>query len=122
MASVEVASLGTLQNQDINLPLCERVPEFTECWLKSALQTLPGFSVDWWALGVLMFEMMAGRSPFDIITDNPDMNTEDYLFQGTVILVLAFFFFCILGGDIMKFRCSCRTVRVSFSTVIPQLL
>ncbi|EHB00342.1 Protein kinase C zeta type [Heterocephalus glaber] len=36
-----------------------------------------GFSVDWWALGVLMFEMMAGRSPFDIITDNPDMNTED---------------------------------------------
>lgn len=31
-----------------------------------------------------MFEMMAGRSPFDIITDNPDMNTEDYLFQGTV--------------------------------------
>uniref|UniRef100_A0A8D2D1U3 protein kinase C n=1 Tax=Sciurus vulgaris TaxID=55149 RepID=A0A8D2D1U3_SCIVU len=24
-----------------------------------------GFSVDWWALGVLMFEMMAGRSPFD---------------------------------------------------------
>uniref|UniRef100_A0A3P8SU07 Protein kinase C n=1 Tax=Amphiprion percula TaxID=161767 RepID=A0A3P8SU07_AMPPE len=42
---------------------------------------LPGFSVDWWALGVLMFEMMAGRSPFDIITDNPDMNTEEYLFQ-----------------------------------------
>lgn len=43
---------------------------------------VPGFSVDWWALGVLMFEMMAGRSPFDIITDNPDMNTEEYLFQG----------------------------------------
>uniref|UniRef100_H3C6F2 Protein kinase C n=1 Tax=Tetraodon nigroviridis TaxID=99883 RepID=H3C6F2_TETNG len=40
-----------------------------------------GFSVDWWALGVLMFEMMAGRSPFDIVTDNPDMNTEEYLFQ-----------------------------------------
>lgn len=47
-----------------------------------AAHFLPGFSVDWWALGVLMFEMMAGRSPFDIITDNPDMNTEDYLFQG----------------------------------------
>lgn len=44
-----------------------------------------GFSVDWWALGVLMFEMMAGRSPFDIVgsSDNPDQNTEDYLFQGT---------------------------------------
>lgn len=46
-----------------------------------------GFSVDWWALGVLMFEMMAGRSPFDIVgsSDNPDQNTEDYLFQGDTI-------------------------------------
>lgn len=32
-----------------------------------------------------MFEMMAGRSPFDLVghTDNPEQNTEDYLFQGT---------------------------------------
>lgn len=35
-----------------------------------------------------MFEMMAGRSPFDIITDNPDMNTEDYLFQGAWLQVI----------------------------------
>uniref|UniRef100_A0A3Q2VJH9 protein kinase C n=1 Tax=Haplochromis burtoni TaxID=8153 RepID=A0A3Q2VJH9_HAPBU len=48
-----------------------------------------GFSVDWWALGVLMFEMMAGRSPFDIVgsSDNPDQNTEDYLFQGNSVLL-----------------------------------
>ena len=31
-----------------------------------------------------MFEMLAGRSRFDVVgsAENPDQNTEDYLFQG----------------------------------------
>jgi hypothetical protein len=30
--------------------------------------------------------MLAGRSPFDIVgaSENPDQNTEDYLFHGNV--------------------------------------
>ena len=40
-----------------------------------------GFSVDWWALGVLTYEMLAGRSPFDLLNVDNVQNTEEYLFQ-----------------------------------------
>ena len=40
-----------------------------------------------------MFEMLAGRSPFDVVgsAENPDQNTEDYLFQGRNIQDLHIF-------------------------------
>lgn len=41
--------------------------------------------------------MLAGKSPFDIVgaSDNPDCNTEDFLFQGNAnnIIIIV-----ILGG------------------------
>ena len=38
-----------------------------------------------------MFEMLAGRSPFDVVgsAENPDQNTEDYLFQGLSLCIVS---------------------------------
>lgn len=40
-----------------------------------------------------MFEMLAGRSPFDVVgaPENPDQNTEDYLFQSKTVVDLCFY-------------------------------
>jgi serine/threonine protein kinase len=40
-----------------------------------------GQGVDWWAVGVMIFEMMTGHSPFDYDeeTDSDDDNSQDKL-------------------------------------------
>lgn len=46
---------------------------------------------------MLLYEMLAGRSPFDIAgaSENPDQNTEDYLFQGKLKLIVQIKYFNI---------------------------
>lgn len=45
-----------------------------------------------------MFEMLAGRSPFDVVggAENPDQNSEDYLFQSKKV-VMAILYACVYG-------------------------
>lgn len=51
---------------------------FNSIKLHQILQELNyGASVDWWALGVLMYEMMAGQPPFE--ADNEDDLFESIL-------------------------------------------
>lgn len=51
---------------------------FNSIKLQQILQELNyGASVDWWALGVLMYEMMAGQPPFE--ADNEDDLFESIL-------------------------------------------
>jgi serine/threonine protein kinase len=45
-----------------------------------------GFSVDWWALGVLMYEMLAGGSPINVDSKPPDQEIDhNSLFDGCLI-------------------------------------
>ena len=63
-----------------------------------------------------MFEMLVGRSPFDIGEhDQPDQNTEDYLFQGEPACMSELLFNVVLCFDdiSLSFRrglCTCTPV------------
>ena len=68
-ATKEGVGVRKLSVPNLELCLCCRV---------QILQELEyGASVDWWALGVLMYEMMAGQPPFE--ADNEDDLFESIL-------------------------------------------
>lgn len=52
-----------------------------------------------------MYEMLAGKSPFDIVgaSDNPDCNTEDFLFQGLCVMEEK------VDGSVLKFSIDLQT-------------
>ena len=70
---------------------------YTRITILNSYTVLPNTSWLIFYAGVLMYEMMAGRSPFDIVgqSENPEQNTEDYLFQGLFMTYI--YSACIYG-------------------------
>ncbi|MCP9262718.1 Protein kinase C [Dirofilaria immitis] len=66
---VHISSFSTLMLPNLLTP-----PDAFETFIQILEEMQYGISVDWWALGVLMYEMMAGQPPFE--ADN-----EDELFE-----------------------------------------
>ncbi len=58
----------------VSVPSLHKNPARTHALAQILEERDYGASVDWWALGVLMYEMMAGQPPFE--ADN-----EDELFE-----------------------------------------
>ena len=59
---------------------CIIIPRFISQVLKNEEYS---YGVDWWALGVLMYEMLLGRSPFNVNTEEYETpeEAENLLFQ-----------------------------------------
>lgn len=67
--------LQTNTTLNVSLLCVKTVSRLRPCQILQELEY--GASVDWWALGVLMYEMMAGQPPFE--ADNEDDLFESIL-------------------------------------------
>ena len=60
------------------------------------------FLVDWWAFGVLCFELMCGFSPFRPIRQCPSESRERALFRGNFVNLISKLFYPALFDLILK--------------------
>lgn len=82
-------------------------------WFQILQELEYGPSVDWWALGVLLYEMLAGQPPFE--ADNEDDLFESILHDDVLYPVwLSKEAVSILKGDVSRHRAAQRSYLNNF--------